>query len=391
MVEPKTIDIGHKYTVDQLSDIINAHRKLLILSITNKCNMNCTYCIYHDKFSVAKNTDQTMPFEIAKKAIDQFLTGNFDVDEAHIGFYGGESLIEFDLIKKCVDYANSTNHGTKLTFGLTTNGVLLANNEMRNYLVLHGFRVLVSLDGPRRVNDRYRVDKSGAGVYDRVIKNLLIWYNENMSYFKNKVSINAVEAATTPVKVLDDFFSLFPVSYNRSEMIETGYFKENSSCELTPYMLSLINDTNTVYTEQFKQNLLTLFRVYSANGSRPLYGSVLPGGTCIPVYLRCYVNTFGKYYPCERIDESDEFCIGDVETGIDYNKIKEMFDRFVSTAKEKCRGCWALRLCGRCFKNISADCTELLKNIENNYCYYIDNIKDVKKAVSQIEKITFDL
>ena len=91
--DPGDIDIAHHWSGKDIKENVDCHRKLLILSITNKCNMNCTYCIYHSKFNQEENINHSMSFETAQKAIDQLLTLSDNEDNVHIGFYGGESLI----------------------------------------------------------------------------------------------------------------------------------------------------------------------------------------------------------------------------------------------------------------------------------------------------------
>ena len=389
LCDAEDIEITHHLTCNELEENINCHRKLLILSITNKCNMNCTYCIYHNKFNQEENINHSMSFETAQKAIDQLLALSDNTDTVHIGFYGGESLIEIDFIRKCVDYSLAHSNGIPVTYGLTTNGLLLKDEEIRRFFEEYDFSIVVSLDGPREINDRYRVDKQDHGVYDRVIKNLTEWYVESPEYVKDKVSINAVEALPIPVKALDDFFSEFPIRYQFGEMLETEYFREHVCNASNAYRDKVIESKDQEFSEKYREELITSFKNYVANGKGELTGSIIPGGPCMPVYLRWYVNSKGDYYPCERIDESEEFKIGNVDTGVDYDRIVKLYDNYIAVASKKCKGCWAMRLCGRCFKNINEDCTELKERLARNMVYYIENIKDNKKAMKLIEEITY--
>lgn len=387
--DPGDITIAHHWSCQGVSETVNCHRKLLILSITNKCNMNCTYCIYHNKFNQEENINHSMSFDTAKKAIDQLLVLSDDTDTVHIGFYGGESLIEIDFIQKCVNYSLAHSKGIPITYGLTTNGLLLKDEGIRRFFEEYDFSIVVSLDGPREINDRYRVDKQNHGVYDRVIKNLTDWYVESPGYVKDKVSINAVEALPIPTKALDDFFSVFPIRYQFGEMLETEYFRQHVCNASNAYRDKVIESKDQEFSEKYQEDLITSFKNYVANGKGELTGSIIPGGPCMPVYLRWYVNSKGDYYPCERIEESEKFKIGNVETGVDYDRIVKLYDNYIAVASKKCKGCWAMRLCGRCFKNINEDCTELKKRLARNMVYYIENIKDNKKAMKLIEEITY--
>lgn len=389
LLDPRDIEISHNWTEKDIRENIDCHRKLLILSITNKCNMNCAYCIYHSKFNQEENINHSMSLETAQKAIDQLLAVSDNTDTVHIGFYGGESLIEIDFIRKCVDYSRAHSNGIPITYGLTTNGLLLKDEEIRRFFEEYDFSIVVSLDGPREINDRYRVDKQDHGVYDRVIKNLTEWYAESPEYVKNKVSINAVEALPIPVKVLDDFFSEFPIRYQFGEMLETDYFREHVCNNSNAYRDRILESKDQEFSEKYREDLITSFRNYVADGKGELTGSIIPGGPCMPVYLRWYVNSKGDYYPCERIDEREEFKIGNVDTGVDFDRVVKLYDNYIAIASKKCKGCWAMRLCGRCFKNINEDCTELKERLARNMVYFIENIKDDKKAMKLIEGITY--
>lgn len=168
-----------------------------------------------------------MPFETASKGYRQFIRNIVKFRTNTYGFYGGESLLEFDLIKRCVEYIKSKSSGIKITFGTTTNGILLNNERIRRYFEDNNFQVSVSLDGPKILNDRYRITKLGKGSYATVISNLKLWYKENPDFVKSKVLINIVEAPPVYLKVLDDFFCGFPMYYSYSSFFCTPYFKSH--------------------------------------------------------------------------------------------------------------------------------------------------------------------
>ena len=390
-IEPHNFHIGHNWSEDSVIRRINSHRKLLILSITNKCNMNCTYCVYHTKFNEFESKDHSMSFETARKAIDEALLYSENIDNLHIGFYGGESLIEFNLIQECVKHAQKNSCGTKLSFGMTTNGLMLNNPTIKRFLENHNFQVVISLDGPQILNDRYRIDKAGDGAYSRVIENIKKWYKETPAYVKDKIVINAVKAPPIYMKALDDYFKDFPIDYQLNDMIETQYFTENINLHSNVYLNKLRFDSEYAYSDDYYKALWSSFKNYVPTGKGLFNGAIIPGGTCLPVYLRWYVNSKGEYYPCERIEESEEFCIGNVDDGVDYKKIISLYDKYISIAKQKCKGCWAMRLCQRCFKNISDDCKETKLAIEKKMTYYIENIINNKDAQRIIDETMYSV
>ena len=389
--EEPYVSISHSINRSELETTINSHRRFLILSLTNKCNMDCTYCVYHDKFNTRSFTNQTMPFSIAKKAIDEIFDYSSNVDTIHFGFYGGECLVEFDLLKDCVEYIRSISNGVPVSFGTTTNGLLLNNKKYREFLTKNDFSVVVSLDGPLEINDIYRKDKNGLGVFRRVIKNIKDWYTENSLFVEKHVIINAVKASGTSLKLLDDYFSNFPIRYTYGDLYETDYFRDNEINFENSYIKSLNDNLNYQYSNQFLNEHISSFKKYEMNMPCEIPNRILPGAPCIPVYIRLFVNTDGEYYPCEKVDEKMEYRIGCVENGVDIDRIIDLYNEYIRVSRIKCRGCWAFRLCGRCFKNISEDCDIHKENILNNMAFYISYLKNDKSSLRIMEDTIYSI
>lgn len=96
----------------------------MILQVTQQCNLRCKYCAYSGAYYNRTHNSARMSFETAKQAIDFLLARSHESDHVHVGFYGGEPLLEFDLIKRCVDYIKKSVEGRTVTFGITTNATL---------------------------------------------------------------------------------------------------------------------------------------------------------------------------------------------------------------------------------------------------------------------------
>jgi organic radical activating enzyme len=109
----------------------------MILQVTQQCNLRCQYCAYSGAYYNRTHNSARMSFETAKRAIDFLLARSHESDHVHVGFYGGEPLLEFDLIKRCVDYVKKSVEGRSITFGITTNATLL-NDEKILEDRLHG-------------------------------------------------------------------------------------------------------------------------------------------------------------------------------------------------------------------------------------------------------------
>ena len=142
--------------------------KALCLHVAHTCNLNCSYCFasqgkYHGERAL-------MSYEVGKQALDFLMEHSGTRHNLEVDFFGGEPLMNFDVVKRLVAYARSVEkeRGKHFRFTLTTNGVLIdddvidfANREMSN--------VVLSLDGRKEVHDRYRVDYAGNGSWDRIV------------------------------------------------------------------------------------------------------------------------------------------------------------------------------------------------------------------------------
>ena len=141
--------------------------------MTQNCNFRCKYCVY----SGAENSYQrvhsnkVMNWNTARKAIDFLWEHSIDSKDVNIGFYGGEPLLEFDLIKKAIEYSRKKFMGKEISFSMTTNGTLLTEEIIR-FLSKNKVQLVISLDGAKEINDENRVFKNGSGTYDRVIRKI---------------------------------------------------------------------------------------------------------------------------------------------------------------------------------------------------------------------------
>ena len=172
MLIPNVITtIEHSSTIP-IESYINTRAKQLTLQVTQQCNLRCEYCTYSGIYNRNRtHSSKRMSWEVAKKSIDFFLKRNIAISEIVIGFYGGEPLLEFDLIKKCVKYAKQQVEGKTIVFNMTTNGTLL-NDEIVDFLVEHDFKLSISLDGSKSEHDKNRKFLNGQGSFDIIINNI---------------------------------------------------------------------------------------------------------------------------------------------------------------------------------------------------------------------------
>jgi len=158
----------------------------LVLNTTYKCNFNCSYCP-----TVKKN--ESMSIEIAKKSVDLLLKKKMSFYE--IKFFGGEPLLEFDLVKDIISYALSKSNNIK--FMLTTNGSLLDEEKIKFFLD-NDVDLRVSIDGTEKFQELNR-GKDANNVVDK------------LKGFEEKVTINMVVSNNN----CSGFFDNFSFLYNR--------------------------------------------------------------------------------------------------------------------------------------------------------------------------------
>jgi sulfatase maturation enzyme AslB (radical SAM superfamily) len=190
-------------------DLLRDHRRLLILELTQKCNLRCEYCCYGNHYpELRKHSEETMSLEVAKNAIEDFFAHH--PQKCLIGFYGGEPLLEFELLKQLVFFAEdiANQYKVKPEFGINTNGTLLTDDKI-HFLVEHAFEVDISLDGYKEMHDKYRVFRNDnhpgqrTGTYDVVMNNLERFFELHPDYANRCISLTL--SATSDFNEINNF------------------------------------------------------------------------------------------------------------------------------------------------------------------------------------------
>jgi len=145
-------------------EVISRGLEQITLELTERCNLRCKYCIYSDEYELYRNfSPNDMTWEIAHASIDYAI--KHSSENLTVTFYGGEPLLQFDLLKKCVEYI-STIKGTKIIIYSMTTNMTLITKEIADYLSERQmFSVICSLDGPEEINDENRISITGDGSF----------------------------------------------------------------------------------------------------------------------------------------------------------------------------------------------------------------------------------
>lgn len=358
-------EIEHPLT-KQVGNLLARKMDKITLQITQNCNLRCTYCIYSENLNLGQrsHSQNVMSFETAQKSLDFYRNHSIDSEQISIGFYGGEPLMEFELIKKIVRYSESIFEGRKIIYSVTTNATLLTDTIIE-YLVENRFNVLVSLDGPKEIQNRNRKFPSGQGSFDIAISNIRK-LSRRMAETDKEISISMVIDSKTLyselIKLFDDpDLKTAELLYTYVEE-DAQYVRPNEkyieeyNYDLFLGMLSLFRKNGTSsYLSKIVERDILAFNDGNERFKPNVLGIVAaPSGPCIPGKVRMFVNCFGELYPCERVNEDHCMQIGTIESGINVEKAEQLLNIGQLTSNS-CRKCWAFSLCTICAKRIEVD------------------------------------
>ena len=323
--------------------------KALCLHIAHSCNLNCSYCFasqgkYHGDRAL-------MSFEVGKRALDFLVENSVSRRNLEVDFFGGEPLMNFDVVKKMVEYAREiegpANKNSRFT--LTTNGLLIdddvidfANREMSN--------VVLSLDGRREVHDRFRVDYAGRGSYDRIVPKFkkLVDSRDGKNYYMRGTFTHYNPDFLEDIRTMLDLgFSELSMEPVVSSPEDDGALTEAD----LPIVLSQYEKLAELMLERDKAGKPFTFYHYMID---------LSGGPCI--YKRISgcgsgteymaVTPWGDLYPCHQFVGEERFRLGDIYTGVTNKAVQDEFRACNVYAHEECRNCWARLYCsGGCAAN----------------------------------------
>ena len=333
----------------------------ITLQVTQDCNFRCKYCIYSEdkNFKQRSHAHKTMTLETAKKAILFYRDHAVDSNLYNVGFYGGEPLLEWNLLKEIVLFAEKELTGKLLTFSVTTNASLLTES-VAAFLEEHKVSVAVSLDGIKEINDLNRVFQNGVGTSNIVLNNLKMVRDKHPGLFKD-IRISSVIDPNIDVSSFGEYpevLKMLPLSYFLVNIEDSTEHEISLPFELcmemeTEVLLAYLAEfgmySGTVKPYGYNRVNQLKSRQTAIKPANGIQNVMAPGGPCIPGKGRLFIATNGDCYPCERVNECEANCIGNIERGFDYEKAKQILN--VGTISEaQCRNCWALRLCTTCIK-----------------------------------------
>ena len=389
--------IEHPMT-EIVEDLLENNMTKLTMQVTQNCNFRCDYCVYSGSYYNRVHNNKRMSWDTAKAALDFLYRHSKNSTEINISFYGGEPLLEMELIKKCVEYSRTIFKRKRLMFNLTTNASLLTDDIIL-YMKRENFLLTISLDGPREVHDKNRTFADGKhGTYDIVIDKIKR-INEIAQELLEHVTFNAVLDDENDFALINYYFTKEPIikdiivstnyinDVNRKDKTERGNAKNYIEVcnEKFVGMMYLLNRVPRESVSKLVVREVADIReiVHKRSVSEQVMQKVVhPGGPCMPGIQRPFVNAYGKLFPCERVNETcDEMCIGNIYDGFDIEKVKKLLNVGQIT-EEVCKNCWAINFCTQCA--VTADngermtpmvrlekCNKVRSHVENLFKDYI--------------------
>lgn len=350
-------DAGMLYTEDEYEGVLEQVKnrapvvKALCLHVAHDCNLKCRYCFaeegeYHGKRSL-------MSAEVGKKAIDFIIANSGKRRNLEVDFFGGEPLMNFDVVKEIVEYGREQEklHDKNFRFTITTNGILL-DDEKQKYINENMHNVVLSLDGRKEVNDYMRPRAGGQGSYDIIVpkfQKLAESRNQTDYYLRGTFTHNNLDFSKDVFHIADDLgFKQVSVEPVVAEATESYAITED--------------DLDTIFEEYEK--LAEQLYIRHKTGEKDFnffhFMVDLTGGPCIAKRLSgcgsgteyLAVTPEGDLYPCHQFVGQEEYKIGSVYNGIENTAIREEFANCNVYTKPDCKKCWAKFYCsGGCMAN----------------------------------------
>lgn len=324
--------------------------KAMCLNMTHDCNLRCEYCFASQG---SYNGERAfLDFETGKKAFDFLVKNSGTRRNLEVDFFGGEPLMNFETIKKLVEYGRSIEkeYNKNFRFTITTNGVLL-DDEKIDYINENMDNVVLSIDGRKTTNDRMRKTVNEKGSYDVIVNNFKNFVQKRMDkdYFARGTYTSFNLDFSEDVRHMRDLgfdkISVEPVVAKPEE--KYALKEEHLEVLKNEYekLAKLYIDSHGAENKRFQ-----FFH----------FNIELDGGPCI--YKRSIgcgagteyiaVTPNGDFYPCHQFVGQEEFIIGNVDEGITKDTVVDKFRNVSVNEKPVCRDCWAKYYCsGGCHAN----------------------------------------
>lgn len=373
IAERKTMFDASDENIERLIDhnMNNILMRKYVLEVTQDCNFRCSYCSNTIETEWRRHQHRHMSEMTARKAVDYYFKVYTDfidrVPEKYreafvrhnrptLGYYGGEPTMNFKVVMSATEYMKSLpweEHGIApemLTFTSNTN-LSFVTNDMIDFLVDNDFILFASLDGPASEHDKNRLDLHGRPTFERAYRNLMRMRERAPQWFREKVTVMAVEAPNYDERNVHDFLDKLECHVSYLPMSTYGCFVANPKERLEildKYEDDIISDAVEAFEKDPEKEIAKYVGIARHNlriSDCSVSAGILP--TCPVATDNMMVDVDGNFHICHKTDGS--FVLGNVDGGLDREALHRFYSSLAAkTDCDECRGCWAARSCGQC-------------------------------------------
>ena len=346
---------GKLFTEDQYEKLAFDYKnnsnvvKALCLHVAHTCNLNCEYCFASQ--GKYQGERALMSFEVGKQAFDFLIANSGTRRNLEVDFFGGEPLMNWDVVKQLVAYARSVEkeHNKNFRFTFTTNGMLI-DDDVIDFVNKEMHNVVLSLDGRKEVHDRFRKDYAGKGSYDNIVPRFqkLVEKRGGKDYYvRGTFTHNNVD-------FVNDILHMADLGFTELSM-EPVVCPPGDPYALTAEDLEIVKEQYEILAKEMLKR---------KKEGRPFtfyhYMLDLKNGPCI--YKRITgcgsgteymaVTPWGELFPCHQFVGDEKYSLGNIWDGVTNTKVQDGFRNLSAYARPECNDCWAKLYCsGGCAAN----------------------------------------
>lgn len=338
---------------------------MFTIEMTQQCNLRCKYCIYSGEYDNRRShNEQSFPSDATPSLIN-FIAQHADKSAPVITvcFYGGEALLQKDLIQKIIHELSSLNY--TFEYSISSNGVLLNEETVEWLCSTTNLKVTITIDGDKLIHDANRVFPSGKGTFDIVMKNLKRFKDKYPEEYDKRIQFLSTVDCITRLPELSTFWEQHHLlASHRPVHIST--ILPNFSKEVLSDPTSQLRKQLSIYDMAMasylrgEENILTdeINRLIGIIEHREFFE--LPQRqrfiTCCHNPYSCFITSTGQLYVCEKFNSENS--VGNLECGFDITALKKINTIFTKRKNSHCSTCWAKRLCRICATNVNHSISE---------------------------------
>lgn len=318
--------------------------KAMCLNICHDCNMRCSYC-FAESGRYGSEQRSSMSAETGKRAVDFLIEASGPRHNLDIDFFGGEPLMNWDVVKGLVTYCEEQGpaHDKDIRLTITTNALLL-NDAKIDYINEHFKNVVLSCDGTAENHDHMRRDAGGNKTYARIAANIrkfVALRGDKEYYIRGTFSRHNLD-------FVDDVLALAALGRNASiePVVAAPEYDYSIREEDLPQVLRSYEKLAFVLQPDKSASDVNFFHFNLQTDHGPCIYKRLKGCGAGSEY--CAVTPEGDIYPCHQLVGETVHRIGRLtDTGYEIETEQQsVFNEYLMPGREPCNSCWARYHCG---------------------------------------------